>query len=160
MSGAGAREVLPTPPFRLRPAEPTDADALTAVFLRARAEAMPYLARPHTDAETAAWMSGCVVPTHEVRVAEVDGAVVGFAAVLGEELAHLYVDPTAQGRGVGTALLNWAKRGRARLELFVFQRNERARDFYHGHGFRLLALDDGSRNEEREPDARYSWAAR
>ncbi|SHG31996.1 GNAT family N-acetyltransferase [Streptoalloteichus hindustanus] len=148
------------PPFSLRPAEARDAAALTDLFLRSRADAMPYLFRPYTDAETATWMSAHVLPTHEVHVAVDDGTIVGFVAVRGEELAHLYVDPAAQGRGVGTTLLDRAKRDRRRLELFVFQRNERAREFYYRHGFRLVDRNDGSRNEEREPDARYFWTGR
>ena len=37
-------------------------------------------------------------------------------------------------------------------DLFTFQRNERARAFYEAHGFRIVNLSDGSRNEEGEPD--------
>jgi len=43
------------------------------------------------------------------------------------------------------------------LHLFTFQRNARARAFYEAHGFRLVDLSDGARNEEGEPDARYDW---
>jgi len=45
-----------------------------------------------------------------------------------------------------------------RLELWVFQRNERARAFYRRHGFVLVEETDGAGNEERTPDARYAWA--
>jgi ribosomal protein S18 acetylase RimI-like enzyme len=39
----------------------------------------------------------------------------------------------------------------------VFQRNAAAIAFYRRHGFRLVGLDDGGRNEEGEPDAEYAW---
>lgn len=45
------------------------------------------------------------------------------------------------------------------LELRVFQRNKRARRFYERFGFRLVMLEDGSGNAEREPDAVYRWTA-
>ncbi len=51
-----------------------------------------------------------------------------------------------------------AKRRRPEgFRLWVFQKNEGARRFYERHGFRLVELTDGSRNEEREPDALYEW---
>jgi GNAT superfamily N-acetyltransferase len=58
--------------------------------------------------------------------------------------------PGAQGRGVGTELLNVAKGACGRLELWTFQRNARARRFYAARGFALVEQTDGARNEERE----------
>jgi hypothetical protein len=45
----------------------------------------------------------------------------------------------------------------AGLELWVFQRNDAAREFYARHGFIELRRTDGSGNEEREPDVRLAW---
>jgi GNAT superfamily N-acetyltransferase len=103
-------------------------------------------------------MAGVVLATHEVAVAEVDARIAAFAALEGDLLGHLYVDPPCQGRGVGSALLDWAKEARpAGLRFWVFQRNESARRFYEARGCRVVELTDGSRNEEREPDALYEW---
>jgi hypothetical protein len=44
-----------------------------------------------------------------------------------------------------------------RLQLFTFQRNTGARSFYEVKGFRAVEFNDGSCNEEREPDIRYVW---
>lgn len=44
-----------------------------------------------------------------------------------------------------------------RLTLRVFTRNTDARAFYERHGFRLVDENDGSRNEENEPDMTYRW---
>jgi hypothetical protein len=43
------------------------------------------------------------------------------------------------------------------FRLWVFQRNTQARTFYEHRGMRVVELTDGSRNEEREPDALYEW---
>jgi ribosomal protein S18 acetylase RimI-like enzyme len=87
-----------------------------------------------------------------------DGRVVGFAALDGELLGHLYVHPDAQRQGIGSALLVRAKEVRPDgLRLWVFQRNTGARAFYERYGFRVVRLTDGSANEEREPDALYEW---
>jgi len=68
--------------------------------------------------------------------------------------------PAAQGRGVGTELLDVAKRASDQLELWTFERNAPARRFYEARGFALVEQTDGARNEEREPDARYLWTRR
>ena len=63
--------------------------------------------------------------------------------------------PTAQGRGVGTELLDVAKGVWEQLELWTFQRKATAGRFYEARGFELVERTDGARNEEREPDVRY-----
>jgi GNAT superfamily N-acetyltransferase len=70
---------------------------------------------------------------------------------------QFYVRAGAQGRGIGTELLQVAQGSFARLQLWTFQRNAQARRFYQARGFVLVEETDGSRNEEREPDARYLW---
>lgn len=67
-----------------------------------------------------------------------NGEVVGFISVWSpDDFIHmLYVDPTSQGRGAGTALLHalpgWPHR-RYRLKCLVH--NVRAKAFYERHGF-------------------------
>ncbi len=100
----------------------------------------------------------------EVWLAEEDGRPLGFLAIRRsqqngrEALEKLYVDPEAQNRGVGAALLDQAKALRPEgFVLWVFQKNEGARRFYERHGFRLVELTDGADNMEQEPDALYRW---
>ena len=105
-----------------------------------------------------AWIRDVLLPTREVWVADEDGRAVGFAALAGNTLEHLYVHPAEQGKGIGATLLARAKKqSPAGLRLWVFQRNERARRFYERHGFALARLTDGTANEEHEPDALYDW---
>ncbi|HEY6431317.1 MAG TPA: GNAT family N-acetyltransferase, partial [Acetobacteraceae bacterium] len=61
------------------------------------------------------------------------------------------------GQGIGTALLAQAMAAHSPLRLWVFQRNAPALRFYAARGFRLVGQTDGSRNEEREPDALLEW---
>ncbi|HEX4671135.1 MAG TPA: GNAT family N-acetyltransferase [Solirubrobacteraceae bacterium] len=69
-----------------------------------------------------------------VWVAEVEGSVVGFTSLEREHLTSLYVDPIAQGAGVGTALLAEAQRAGART-LDVLDDSGQARMFYEGRGW-------------------------
>ncbi len=103
-------------------------------------------------------MREVVLVRDEIHVAEVDGRVVGFVALAGSVLEHLYVEPEAQSRGIGGALLALAKELRPEgFELWVFQRNEQARAFYERRGLLPRRAHGRSRQRVREPDARYEW---
>lgn len=141
----------------IRPALERDIDTIADVFI-ASFGGLTFLPRLHTDDETRAWIRTIMIPGHQTWIAEVGGRIIGFASVAGTLLGHLYVRPDAQGRGVGTALLEIVKREcPGGFELWVFQKNEGARRFYERHGCKLVELTDGAGNEEREPDARYAW---
>jgi len=142
----------------IRAGRKSDAPALGAIHRHSRIAAMPWLPVLHSAEEDAEFLGTVVLARQKVWVAEdPTGEPVGFAAVSDGMLNHLYVAPTWQGRGVGSALLEAARTGMDRLELWVFQRNERARAFYRRHGFVLVEETDGASNEERTPDARYAW---
>jgi GNAT superfamily N-acetyltransferase len=139
----------------IRRATPDDAAEVSRVFVAARDE-MTYL--PRIDEEHRPLLGGWFIERGPIFVAEEDGGIVGFSGVHKGELTHLYVDPSAQNQGIGSALLEHAKtQSPERLYLWVFQMNEGARRFYERHGFRLAELTDGAGNMEQEPDARYVW---
>jgi ribosomal protein S18 acetylase RimI-like enzyme len=76
----------------------------------------------------------------------------------GETVEHLYVDPGRLREGIGSMLLDEAKRRLpAGFRLWVFQQNEPARRFYEKHGLSVVRLTDGAANEEKTPDALYAW---
>lgn len=146
----------------IRPAEPGDAGAITAVFLASRAAAMPWLPRLHSDEETRRWIADIVLAQCQVWVAEqaATGALLGFAALDGDWLEHLYLRPDARGRGIGALLLDEVLRHHpdGPLSLHVFQRNTAARAFYERHGFHPVPGSAGTANEEGEPDLTYRRA--
>lgn len=147
-------DLLPT----LRLAAASDAAAIAGIHITARREAMPYLPELHSDAETHAWVANVMLPQQEVWVIGAAGEVSAFAALHDGWLEHLYVAPASQGQGFGTRLLAQAKaRCPAGLQLYAFQRNTRARDFYERRGFVAVQFGNGSDNEEGEPDVRYVW---
>lgn len=143
----------------IRPARATDAPEIARLICRSKAEAMPWLAVPHTPAEDEAWVAGVLLPEHEVSVAvrEDDGALIGVMALRPGWVDQLYVSTAAQGSGVGSVLLRRAQDASAEpLQLWTFQRNARARAFYERRGFVEVRATDGD-NEEREPDVLYRW---
>ncbi|WP_407119073.1 GNAT family N-acetyltransferase [Bradyrhizobium sp. LMG 9283] len=120
-------------------------------------QAMPWLAGLHTPDEDRWFYRERVFPTCRVWGCFEEDVLGGIIAFRDGWVNQLYVHPAAQRRGAGTELLKIAKQAFDRLELWTFQRNTRARRFYEARGFALVEQTDGTRNEEREPDARYLW---
>ena len=143
----------------IRAARGDDAEAIVTVFVDSRRQAMPWLPVLHSRKETVAYFAGHVLLREEVFLAEAERLVIGFIALEGDHVDHLYVAPAHQCRGVGDKLLAEAKMRRPNgLTLWTFQRNAPARRFYEARSFVASKFTDGSRNEEREPDALYTWS--
>ena len=141
----------------LRQLDLEDMDAAARVLRTAFDQALPWLAGLHTPEQDRWFFRERVFATCEVWGA-FDGAVmVGMLAFREDWIDQLYVLPEAQGRGVGTELLQVAQNAFDRLQLWTFQRNARARRFYQARGFALVRETDGAANEEKEPDALYLW---
>jgi len=126
------------------------------VFGAARA-GMVYLPRLHTPEEDRAHFTALLAHGPSL-LAERAGVLLGFAVFAPSRLDHLYVDPSSQGQGVGTALLSRVKQALpAGFDLWTFQPNAGARRFYERHGLECIELTEGGANEEGVPDARYLW---
>ncbi|MGY3233771.1 GNAT superfamily N-acetyltransferase [Bradyrhizobium sp. USDA 4448] len=141
----------------LRPLALTEMGAAAQVHRLAFDQAMPWLVGLHTPDEDRWFYRERVFPTCRVWGRFDDDELCGIMAFRDGWIEQLYVLPAAHGRGIGTELLEIAKSASERLELWSFQRNEPARRFYEARGFTLAEQTDGSRNEEKEPDARYVW---
>lgn len=130
-------------PVKLRPGVPADVPALDRIALAAKAH------WGYTAAQLALWQEDLAVavatwPVRPVCVAEDAGAVVGFAQVATDvepwELWALWVQPGHMGRGVGKALLEWARRFAAeggQSELAI-DSDPHAEGFYRARGARLV----------------------
>jgi GNAT superfamily N-acetyltransferase len=142
----------------LRRARPADARGLAEVQLRGWWHAYGdyvdhgLLAEHTVESRTRRWDAILAAAERDptTLVADVAGRVAGFASFgaarsedaepgLGE-LWAIYVDPPAQGAGVGGALLAAAEdglrvQGFDRAMLWVFERNEAARAFYASRGW-------------------------
>ncbi|MEV0646133.1 GNAT family N-acetyltransferase [Phytomonospora sp. NPDC050363] len=143
----------------IRRAAGADAAAVADVWLRSYTAALPTVRRGKSDEEVRAYIARVVVPLRETWIADSEGEVVGMM-VLGDGplLSQLYLDPAWRGKGLGDRFVALAKQRRpAGLELWTFQVNTPAHRFYLRHGFTEAERTDGSANEEREPDIRYTW---
>jgi len=147
----------------IRPATVDDAGAIAHLQVRAWLRSYADFVDPermHADAVSAERWAGWIADPHlDVWVAEHAGGVVGFAAAGEGEVTALYVDPAAQGAGVGTLLLARAEdglreRGARAAVAWVFEANGLARTFYETRGWHA----DGERTERADwwaPAVRY-----
>jgi GNAT superfamily N-acetyltransferase len=132
----------------IRRATPDDAAGIAAVLVRAwrrdYADIVDAQVLAELDAEerTAKWRDWLDGDEAVAWVAQEGDRIVGFASLRDAKLTTLYVDPVAQGAGVGTGLLAEAEAAGAR-ELEVFEANGHGRHFYEARGW----LDDGPSGE-------------
>jgi ribosomal protein S18 acetylase RimI-like enzyme len=145
-----------------RSAGPADSAALAELGRRSFIETFGHLYTPaNLDAflvthDEARWAERLCDPAIAVRVAQVDGTLVGYAR-LGPpslpfeprgrslELSQFYVLKPWQGLGIAPELMAWTIAeakvcGVHDLYLSVFVDNHRARRFYERHGFEFVGL--------------------
>ena len=146
----------------IRQAVPADAEALARIgaatftetfgHLYPPADLAAFLAEHHSPARAAADLAH---PKKAAWIAEVDGEVVGYAAVGPSDLPHagvgpgsgelkrLYVDASQQGLGTGRRLLETAlawleAAGLGDIWLSVWSENHGAQRLYHRYGFEYV----------------------
>ena len=113
----------------IRPYDPKDRDAVLAVWADSAVVAHPFLTPAMFEQERRD-IAEKFLPLAETYVFERGGVVVGFIALLGNEVGGIFVAPQYHGRGIGSALMDWARASRDHLELDVFEANEIGRAFY------------------------------
>lgn len=111
---------------------------------------------PHPIAEQEKYFWAEVVPNNAIRVAFLEGRMVGFVAASRTSIAQLYVRKGFHRLGIGSRLLEWSKsQSDGSLWLFTFERNVGARAFYERHGFRIVAR--GFEPMWKLDDLKYEW---
>ena len=129
------------PPLVVRPYNPgIDLERCMVIWRRASEVGHPFLGAAELDAD-ASLVRDRYMPAAEIWVAESEGVLYGFIALLGSFIGGLFVDPAQHGRGVGRALVREARRSRPLLDVEVYEQNEHARAFYARLGF----MEEGRR---------------
>lgn len=148
--------------LELRAFKAGDLEAVVSVWLAAGKAEYTYLPLFQAlDAVSATNVfTAHILPQCELTLACADAQVVAFLALDDDLIDRLYVAPGAQGLGVGSLLVDYAKSECPDgLRLYTHQANERARAFYIGHGFRAVRFGV-SPAPELEPDVEYRWQKR
>lgn len=96
-----------------------------------------------------------MIPSAEVFVSEVEGQVNGFIGMIDHYIAGIFVKGSERSKGIGTYLLNTAKKEKEALSLQVYKKNKKAVLFYQHTGFKIEAekLDE----DTAEMEYRMVW---
>ncbi len=79
----------------------------------------------------------------------------GFIGLTENHIEGIFVAKAARSKGIGRALLDYAKSRRPRLDLSVYQKNERALAFYRREQF--VVQSEGIDEDTNEADIQMLW---
>jgi putative acetyltransferase len=114
-----------------------DLEDLLATWEAASEVAHPFLT-PKFLASVRHDISNLYLPNAETWVYEDGGRVVGFIALIGNEVGAIFVHPSHQKTGIGRGLMDKARELRGELEVEVFVANTIGRAFYAKYGFEAI----------------------
>lgn len=121
----------------IREYKTTDLENLITIWYNAQALAHPFLSKDFVD-ELKTMMENLFIPNSKTWVYEVENEVIGFIAMMNNEIGGLFVNPNKQSKGTGTALVNHVNTLHNSLEVEVFKNNVIGTSFYNKYGFKLI----------------------
>lgn len=119
----------------IRKFQASDLEAVMSVWLSANLEA-------HAFVDPEYWRGSydavkAMIPQAEVWVSEGENGINGFIGVVDDYIAGIFVDVSARATGIGSQLLDRARRDRKSLRLSVYKKNTTAVSFYRKRGFQI-----------------------
>lgn len=119
----------------IRKMKTDELEAVMALWLRTNIEA-------HNFVDESYWRANYdsvkeMLPNSSVFVYEESGVIQGFIGLTGGFIAGIFVAANHQSKGVGKALLDFAKKDHSELALQVYKKNARAVRFYERENFTL-----------------------
>lgn len=121
----------------IRQYQDSDLKNLMASWETANKLAHPFLKEDFV-AQVRADIPSLYIPNADTWVVEVEGHVVGFMALLGNEIGAIFLQPAFHGKRIGKALMDKAQELHGDLEVEVFEENSIGRKFYSSYGFEVL----------------------
>lgn len=117
----------------IRKYEPNDLGRIMEIWLSSNIEAHSFIRREY-------WQDCFGGVSEAISLAEVytalsEGEIVGFIGLDGGHIEGIFVDGEHRSKGVGKALIDFAKELYPKLSLCVYEKNARAADFYKREGF-------------------------
>lgn len=83
-------------------------------------------------------MTNVYLPNSNTWVYEEDNEILGFIAMLDNEIGGLFVHPKHHSKGIGTQLVNHMRNYFTTLEVEVFKNNAIGLPFYQKYGFQII----------------------
>ena len=139
----------------IRKFENLDMDAVMQIWLQANLDAHAFI--PASFWEAHFEMVRDLLPQAELYVHEDAGTrqIDGFIGLTENHIEGIFVVKSARSKGIGKALLDYAKSRKPRLDLSVYQKNERALAFYQREQFTVQS--EGIDEDTNEAEIQMLW---
>ena len=121
----------------VRKYEEEDLNSVLSVWENTQQIAHPFLPKTF-QAQEKKNIRELYLPNADTWVLEEDSQVVGFIALIGNEIGGLFLQPTHHGKGFGKLMVDKAKELHGELVVDVFKNNTVGRQFYSKYGFKLV----------------------
>ena len=121
--------------FDIRTTDPSEVDALVAIWLRSVRATHTFLTEPDIEALTEPTREALGSGVLELWTLHDDDVPVGFMGLVANDVSALFLDPDQRGRGGGRLLLEHARRLKGALTVDVNEQNPAAVGFYEALGF-------------------------
>lgn len=96
------------------------------------------------------------IPMSKTFIYEESNDIKGFISILNDDfIGALFVDISSQGKGIGSQLVDFAKKRCHTLSLAVYENNKKAVEFYKSIGFVLYEEKIDEATNEKELIMRY-----
>ena len=139
----------------IRKFESRDLDAVMQIWLHGNLDAHPFI--PASFWADHFEMVRDMLPQAELYVHENEATrqIDGFIGLTENHIEGIFVAKAARSKGIGKALLKYAKSRKPRLTLGVYQKNERALAFYQREQF--VVHSEGIDEDTNEAEIQMHW---
>lgn len=139
----------------IRKFESRDLDAVMQIWLHGNLDAHPFI--PASFWTDHFEMVRDMLPQAELYVHENEAPrqIDGFIGLAENHIEGIFVAKAARSKGIGKALLKYAKSRKPRLTLGVYQKNERALAFYQREQF--VVHSEGIDEDTNEAEIQMHW---
>lgn len=139
----------------IRKFESRDLDAVMQIWLHGNLDAHPFI--PASFWTDHFEMVRDMLPQAELYVHENEAPrqIDGFIGLTENHIEGIFVAKAARSKGIGKALLKYAKSRKPRLTLGVYQKNERALAFYQREQF--VVHSEGIDEDTNEAEIQMHW---
>lgn len=137
----------------IRKLQKTDTDQVMQIWLDGNIEAHAFIPKDYW--KTNFEMVKEQLLQAEVYVYETADLIQGFIGMQEDYIAGIFVKKEFRGLGIGKELLNFVKEKHTSLTLHVYQKNQRAMEFYKREGFFITSEDTDP--DTGEVDLTMQW---
>ena len=141
----------------IRPLLPGEMDTLITLWLESTIQGHPFIPVSYWE-ESEAIVRNVYIPQSRTWGYQEGEKMAGFISILDKRfIGALFVAERFSSKGVGSALIERVKEEFRELSLEVYQKNQRAVNFYHRHGFQIE--ESAWQDQTQHPTWIMNWQA-